>query len=902
MRKYTPLTLVAMILSVISAYSQTISITTTNTPSICYNDGTLTIHATGGTAPYTDSILSGPTNPNLSYPIALPSGQNVFTDLPHGSFTVVVHDAAGHSGTFTESVGGTYQFPSCSLYQKTYSNNWYGTVNSDTIVCQADSSTGRLPFRYAISSTSANSGFGLYQSRNFFTDLCPGTYWIRMIDSCGNIFTNTITSTYQINGAVLCLNFAAGDITLTASGGHPPYTYSIVDDFNGSVFASNQTGVFTGLNFGTTIGEYVWEITDSCGQMLSPQFQIAPPAPTYTADCPFQGAVIANFNNYYPTPPVVISCLNCLPVQSDTFPYGVSSQQYVFGGLQSGNTYRFRMSDACGTVILDTFTVAPSIIVSENFSSCRGYKCTYAYTNGGSVPQSDIDSVIMIYNGIRFFSLTGEFNDLPNTINGFVDTVKVYTNIGCNTVATFYGGVPNFPLLGVPAHSPNCDKVWDIALSNGAFDNEHFYIISAANDTMYGQYAGGRVYTYDFLVPGASYTVVSDSGCSAQIVMDTLGFVSNVVNSYVTCQGQPVITVTGYDTVSGFSCRLQQGSNITTEYIAKLYHNGVLTNGPDTIYYNHPPYVTGNVLTYYPTDTGFYQYRIYRMGLPAGYDSLGHLNEININTFYDTICPQDSGTIYVTRRTVPFPYVNTAYKCNGLLATPPILTIYGGSIPYTVQIPGVDTIIMNTNSIVFPDTAIGTYNVIAYDNCGISRSFTFDIRDTCVCSIPTSIISTTQTSGVSYQFRDSVTGGGSGPFTYSWDFGDGSTQAHTSTSGHTYASGTDTSYTVTLIVTDPCGSDTLTEQVNVVNGITYIALAQRVSVYPNPNQGSFTISLDDQSGRAFTTEISDMLGRSLYRQSIHAGENRLALDLASGVYMVRVTDGVNATVKTMTIK
>ena len=69
--------------------SQGISISTTNTPSICYNDGTLTVNASGGIGPYTDSILSGPNNPNLTYPIALPIGRDTFIDLPQGSFTLV---------------------------------------------------------------------------------------------------------------------------------------------------------------------------------------------------------------------------------------------------------------------------------------------------------------------------------------------------------------------------------------------------------------------------------------------------------------------------------------------------------------------------------------------------------------------------------------------------------------------------------------------------------------------------------------------------------------------------------------------------------------------------------------------------------------------------------------------
>ena len=93
------------------AYSQGISLSTSSTPSICYNDGTIAAKASGGVAPYSYSIISGPVHPNLNYPVILPLGSDTFIDLPHGAFSIVVTDAASHIDTFSASVGGTYQFP-----------------------------------------------------------------------------------------------------------------------------------------------------------------------------------------------------------------------------------------------------------------------------------------------------------------------------------------------------------------------------------------------------------------------------------------------------------------------------------------------------------------------------------------------------------------------------------------------------------------------------------------------------------------------------------------------------------------------------------------------------------------------------------------------------------------------
>lgn len=292
MKRYLSV-LLATCFMTLSAFAQTISITTSNTASVCYNDGTLTVNATGGTAPYIDSILSGPTNPNLSYPIGLPSGQNVFTNLPHGTFTIRVHDAAGHNGTFTASVGGTYEFPTDTLYLKSAFNFQTGL---DTIICNVRTGTGKSPFKYAISSTGANTGFGPYQNGNHFTHLCNGQYWVRVIDSCGNIFTNTITVNTSVYTYPSCYNIAAGSATLKPIGGVPPYTYTIRDT-QGHVVSTNQTGIFSGISLLSS-----YSITDSCGRTFSGIFNV--PNPTYSETCPFDSSVYVNLLTLPPFYPI----------------------------------------------------------------------------------------------------------------------------------------------------------------------------------------------------------------------------------------------------------------------------------------------------------------------------------------------------------------------------------------------------------------------------------------------------------------------------------------------------------------------------------------------------------------------------------------------------------------------
>ena len=872
----------------LSGYSQSISITTTNTPSICYNDGTLTINATGGTAPYTDSILSGPTNPNLTYPIALPAGQSIFADLPHGSFTIVVHDAAGHSGTFTASVGGTYEFPSDTLF-----NPYQNSNIPDTLFCIVSPNTGKPPYSFAISSTGANSGFGLYQSQDFFAGLCPGEYWVRLRDSCGNIFTNNYAVSYIVYCAENCSNIAAGDVSLTASGGNAPYTYNIINATTSTVIATNTTGNFNSL----TLPRYTtYSATDACGQTYTSPFGISYAFPTYEADCPFGGSVILEYFNGPVTPPVVVSCLNCLPVQNDTFSY-VPNGQSLFTGLVSGNSYIFKMSDACDNINIDTFQIAPSIVPVESHLSCRSINISYQYSSGSAVPGSYIDSTVLLINGQRYTSRTGYFYDLPQ--NTFNDSLEVFTTIGCNSKMAINLGIPNYSLTFSQYHGPGCEIVWD-GVSSGA---EQYYFISSANDTTFGQPVAGAPgqIVYRYLQPTASYTIVSDSGCSTPFTTPPIRGTDDSIVSYVNCLGQPVINVVGYDTnyyggsFDGTFFEFSFGF-----YVAAFYlHDSLVYTSPST-WYNNGFNSFGNSLTYNPADTGLYTYKIFNNTLDFGYyDSVHVLHAFSINTIYDSICPQDSGTIYVTSSTVPFPYVQTAYKCLGLDTTAPQLIIYGGSIPYTIQIAGLDTFIMNYNTAAFPTDSPGTYNVIAYDNCGISRSFTFSIFDTCACALPAAAVSYTY-SGFTYQFHDSITAG-NGPFSYTWNFGDGSPVSNLPNPAHTYPESTAT-YGVTLIITGQCGSDTITQTVNTLTGLSNASLSERINIYPNPSTGSFTIAVEGNSSSTLTAEISDMPGRIITRQPIHSGTNLFDLALAPGVYAIRISDGISATVRMISVK
>ena len=119
-----------------------------------------------------------------------------------------------------------------------------------------------------------------------------------------------------------------------------------------------------------------------------------------------------------------------------------------------------------------------------------------------------------------------------------------------------------------------------------------------------------------------------------------------------------------------------------------------------------------------------------------------------------------------------------------------------------------------------------------------------------------------------------------------WDFGDGNVSYTDSVVQHAYSQiGT---YEVQLIVYHGMCSDTLTQTVEVVNvsGLpsSLEGGSRRVTIAPNPNNGSFTIDspfLYDTPLTLFNTQ-----GKAVYQTQLKKGKNELNLNLSPGVYVL----------------
>jgi gliding motility-associated-like protein len=205
----------------------TLTVASQTNPACGQTNGTITVSATGGTAPYQYSINGG----------ALQSGAT-FTALGAGAFTITVQDGAGCSA----NISTTLSNPGApTLVIVSHTGPACGQMNG---IITVSATGGTAPYQYRINN-------GALQNPATFSGLDAGAYSVVVVDGAG--CSATISTTLSNPGAPTLViasqtNPACGQtngsITVSATGGTTPYQYSI----NGSALQSGAT--FTALGAG----------------------------------------------------------------------------------------------------------------------------------------------------------------------------------------------------------------------------------------------------------------------------------------------------------------------------------------------------------------------------------------------------------------------------------------------------------------------------------------------------------------------------------------------------------------------------------------------------------------------------------------------------------------------------
>ncbi len=212
----------------------------------CHNveDGQIEVQVSGGRVPYEYS-LNGATFQSA----------NVFPGLAPGEYTVTVRDADG----FIRETGTITLINPAMLMMSVI-------LEGDSILISASGGTGDL--EYSVDGVN-------FQAEPLFPDLPIGEYQVTVRDENGCAVVNQVAIgmvlfvSFEISGLVNCFGEPGMTITINASGGTPPYEYSIDGGNNWQ-----SANVFTNLSGGT----YEVQVRDSMGDIVGLEpFTIAEP-------------------------------------------------------------------------------------------------------------------------------------------------------------------------------------------------------------------------------------------------------------------------------------------------------------------------------------------------------------------------------------------------------------------------------------------------------------------------------------------------------------------------------------------------------------------------------------------------------------------------------------------------
>ncbi len=216
------------------------------------NDGSLVIHAGGGTLPYQFSIDGGSTFQDDS----------TFQGLAAGTYSLRVKDAHGCTAESSAQLNAP---PGLTLDEQVTDISCHGETDGKIVIL---ASGGTRPYSYSI------DGGTTFQNDSAFVDLSAGDYDIAVQDGNGCVTAGNTVRVNEPDALVIvstdatptCPSDKDGTISVTAAGGTPPLSYLLMTT-EGARVDSSTDGSFTSLEIGT----YQVMVNDAngCGPVTS---------------------------------------------------------------------------------------------------------------------------------------------------------------------------------------------------------------------------------------------------------------------------------------------------------------------------------------------------------------------------------------------------------------------------------------------------------------------------------------------------------------------------------------------------------------------------------------------------------------------------------------------------------
>jgi len=482
------------------------TLVTTGTGETCTGscDGTATINASGGLAPYT--YLWNPTG----------QVDSTATGLCTGFYDVTVQDAQGciSVDTITISTNGLSLSVTNVVPESCYSN----CDGEATVTVGAGSS----PFTYLWNPSGQNTPTA--------TNLCTGIYVATVTDdlNCSDSISTTITGPDSISVTIIettpigCNSSCDGELTASVTGGTGPYNYLWSD--------GQTTPTATGLCAGT----YTVTITDDNGCTKMATFDLTEPTP-----------IVANENLMLP------SCNQCNGSITVAPTGGIGP--YTFNWSPGGEVTSTITNQCAGAYTVDITDVttgcsisvpialsnsnAPDPNVSSTPISCNGV-CDGELTStpiGGTSPYTYL------------WNPTGQTSATATNLCTGIYSVEVTDSVGCIGVSVDTLSEPTLLMANVNSNNILCNGTcdgWAVVNPSGGTTPYNTAVWTPGNisvDSLTNLCAG----TYYVTLTDDNGCSVSDSAIITEPTLITIAYTSTDATCSSNCDGGAVVSPSG---------------------------------------------------------------------------------------------------------------------------------------------------------------------------------------------------------------------------------------------------------------------------------------------------------------------------------------------------------------------
>ncbi|MBS1645415.1 MAG: gliding motility-associated C-terminal domain-containing protein [Bacteroidetes bacterium] len=513
----------------------TLNVSALATSPTCANgsDGTLTVTASNGLAPYTYSVDSGAF-----------SSSNVLTGLASGTHIIHVKDSGGCTKDSAFIILPTPDiYASVNLSKPPCNHFANGSISL--------SAYNSVPtYTYAIDTSS-------FSSSGTFNGLYSGPYTIHIKNGLGCIKDTLVIlpDSVKITASVpvtntLCYGDSSGTISILATGAYPPYSYAL----NGGTFGSSS--VFSGLVAGT----YTVHVRDTAQCYFDTTIILAQPtvvtasafaSTNVTCNGGADGVITVNAGGG--TPPYTYN-INLSPY----FPTN------VFTSLPAG-TYTLRVKDSNGCLHATSATVIePSpILIGHSFVSPL---CSYSSDGALTLSATGGTPGYTFAVDAGTFSTVNSFGSLP----GGVHVLHVKDTLGCPKDSTISLLAPARIKPQVAVRNSTCNTLGDgtVLLSATGGTPGYTYALNAGSFSSNGYFTGLAAGTYTFHVKDTAGCI----GDTTITIIDSLVLHASVVTTNVLCfeAANGSITVTGIGGQIPYQYALVTGSFGPSGYFSPL--------------------------------------------------------------------------------------------------------------------------------------------------------------------------------------------------------------------------------------------------------------------------------------------------------------------------------------------